>query len=84
LNTMTTIQTIQALSSQRKAAGISGAVLAAKANIGRSKLSEIERGHCRVTADELERLATALEELIQARKTIREAAIAAGWPELVA
>lgn len=76
--------TIQALRSQRIAAEIPAIALATKARVSRSKLSGLERGHFKATADELERLAAALEGLIQARKTVREAAVSAGWPGLVA
>ena len=78
------MMTIQQIRSQRIAAEVPAIALATKARVNRAKLSAFERGHFQPTDDELERLTTALRELIQARETVREAPVLAGWPGLVA
>ena len=63
---------------------ISAVAVAKKAKINRTRLSFIENGHVVPTEDELRRLEAALGVLVEAKSAIRKAAIAAGWPELVA
>lgn len=65
---------------KRTAAGINGYVLCRKANISRSRLSEIERGYITPTADELQRLSSALDDLTRAVAEINRTAVAVGWP----
>jgi len=62
------------------AAEIPAILLAAKAKVNRSRLSGIERGYVQPTADELQRLSQALEQLIYAKAAIRKAASSVGWP----
>ena len=45
-----------------------------------SRFSNLERGYVQPTEDELPRLTSALEQLIQAKAAIQETATAVGWP----
>jgi transcriptional regulator with XRE-family HTH domain len=72
--------TLEELRSRRVAAEIPAMLLAAKARVNRSRLSNLERGYAQPTEAEMQRLARALEELIDAKAAIREAAASVGWP----
>lgn len=72
--------TFEELRSKRVAAEIPAMLLAAKARVNRSRLSNLERGYAQPTEAELQRLTGALEELIDAKAAIREAAASVGWP----
>jgi transcriptional regulator with XRE-family HTH domain len=74
------MNTVKALRSQRIAAEIPATLLAAKANVNRCRLSNIERGYVQPTAQELERLRMALEELIKAKSAVDRVAASVGWP----
>lgn len=74
---MTTAKEIR---SKRAAAEIPATLLALKAKVNRSRLSGIERGYVQATADELQRLQTALDELIEAKSVIDRVAASMGWP----
>jgi predicted transcriptional regulator len=74
------MNTVKTLRSQRIAAEIPATLLAAKAKVNRCRLSNIERGYVQPTAQEFERLQTALEELIKAKATVDKAAASVGWP----
>jgi hypothetical protein len=65
---------------KRLTAGISGSVLCAKAKISRSRLSLIERGYICPDAEEVSRIDTALDQLIQAKSVIDQVAASMGWP----
>jgi predicted transcriptional regulator len=65
---------------KRLTAGISGSVLCAKAKISRSRLSLIERGYICPDAEEVSRIGTALDQLIQAKSVIDQVAASMGWP----
>jgi transcriptional regulator with XRE-family HTH domain len=65
---------------RRLASGISGAVLCAKIGLSRSRLSLIERGYVSPAAEELARINTALDQLIQAKSVIEQVATSIGWP----
>ena len=65
---------------KRVSEGITGAILCLKAGIGRTRLSDIERGYVEATPAELQCLTEALAELITARQKIRRAAADVGWP----
>jgi predicted transcriptional regulator len=65
---------------KRLAAGISGTVLCAKANISRSRLSLIERGYVCPRPEEVSRINDALEQLIQAKHVVDRVAASVGWP----
>ena len=70
----------QTLRSARVAAEIPATLLAANAGVNRSRLSNIERGYVHPTDEEMQRLSSALEELIYARAAIQKTAAAVGWP----
>ena len=72
--------TIDELRSKRVAAEIPATMLATKARVNRSRLSNIECGHVEPNENELQRLSRALEQLIEARAAIRKTAVAVGWP----
>lgn len=72
--------TVQELRSRRVAAEIPAMLLAAKAKINRSRLSNLERGYAQPTTEELESLRAALDQLIQAKSVIDQAANSVGWP----
>jgi transcriptional regulator with XRE-family HTH domain len=72
--------TVEALRSARIAAEIPATLLAARAKVNRCRLSNIERGYVQPSADELERLSAALDELIEAKSFIDRVAASVGWP----
>ena len=72
--------TIREFRAKRLAAGIPAIAVAARAKKNRSWLSSVECGHFQATAEEMDLLRLTLEQLIQAKTTIQEAAVAAGWP----
>jgi hypothetical protein len=59
---------------------ISATVLAANVKINRSRLSNIERGYIQPTDEELQRLKTALDDLIKAKSVVDRVAASVGWP----
>ena len=65
---------------KRLAAEIPATLLAVKARVNRSRLSNLERGYAQPTEDELQRLNTALDQLIKAKSVIDRAAASVGWP----
>ena len=71
---------VKELRSKRVAAEIPATLLAAKARVNRSRLSNLERGYAQPTEEELERLAIALEQLIDAKAAIQKTVAAVGWP----
>ncbi len=68
------------LRSKCVAAEIPATLLAAKARVNRSRLSNLERGYAQPTEEELQRLTSALERLIDANAAIQKTAAAVGWP----
>jgi hypothetical protein len=68
------------LKAKRLAAGIAGSVLCAKIGLSRSRLSLIERGYLNAAPEELGRINTALDQLIQAKSVIERVAASVGWP----
>lgn len=74
---MTPIQTLRA---RRKSCDITATLVALKARVNRSRLSAIERGYIQPTDEEMERLQTALNDLIQAKAAIQKTATDHGWP----
>ena len=62
------------------AAEIPATLLAAKAGVNRSRLSNLERGYAQPTQEELERLHASLEDLVRAKAVIQQAAASVGWP----
>jgi transcriptional regulator with XRE-family HTH domain len=68
------------LRAKRNAADISGVLVCRKSGISRSRLCDIERGNVSPTADEISRIAEALDSLIAAREKIKHLAAEVGWP----
>jgi hypothetical protein len=66
--------------SKRVAAEIPASLVAAKAEINRSRLPNLERGYAHPIEDELQRLTSALEQLIDAKAVTQKTAAAVGWP----
>jgi transcriptional regulator with XRE-family HTH domain len=59
---------------------IPGRLLCARAPIDRSRLSELERAYAIPSADELERLQRALDQLVTAKEQVEKFAATVGWP----
>lgn len=72
--------TLKELRSRRIAAEIPATLLAARAKVNRSRLSNLERGYSEATDKELQRLNAALEQLILAKSAIDHVAASFGWP----
>jgi hypothetical protein len=68
------------LKQKRIAARIPGRLLCPRARITPARLSEIERGYCTASADELERIRRALTDLITAKRKVQKFARTVGWP----
>ena len=68
------------LRSKRITAEISASVLSANSKVNRSRLSNIERGYVQATAEEIERLTSALDSLIAAKSVVDRIAASVGWP----
>ena len=60
--------------------GIPGHLVCAKAGVGRSRLSDIERGYVHPSDGELDRIGRALEELISVKRKLSAVASELGWP----
>ena len=70
---------------KRTAAGIAGHVLCRKAGISRSRLSDVERMYVTPTPEELTHIDAALDQLVEAKRKVRQVAEEVGWPtELLA
>jgi transcriptional regulator with XRE-family HTH domain len=69
------------LKRKRTLAGIAGDVLCLKIGIPRSRLSNIERGYTFVPQADIERINTALDELIQTKSALDQIAASLGWPQ---
>jgi transcriptional regulator with XRE-family HTH domain len=61
-------------------AQIPGYMVCAKAQLSRSRLSDIERGLVKPDLDEMERIHEALDSLIEARRKVQRYAADCGWP----
>lgn len=72
--------TAQELRAERISQGISARLLAPRAKVSCSRLSDIERGYVAPSADELARIARSLKDLIVARRKLRAVAEEVGWP----
>lgn len=68
------------LRAKRVQTRISGAVLCKAAGIGRSKLSEIERGLVTPSSELLNRLEAVLADLIRTQRKMAALAEEEGWP----
>jgi transcriptional regulator with XRE-family HTH domain len=63
---------------KRAAAGIPGRAVCQVAGISRAKLSEIELGYAVASADELQRLDAAIEQIVRTRRDLAQLASEAG------
>lgn len=72
--------TMKELRTKRIAGEISASLLAAKAEINRSRLSALECGHADPKEHELRILSITLDFLINARSVVQKAADSVGWP----
>ena len=70
----------KALKERRKALGLPGHLLCARAKIDRARLCAIEREYVTPRADELARLDGALKDLEAAKSRIEAMAAEVGWP----
>ena len=68
------------IKAKRSAAGIPGSILCKRIGIARSRLSDIERGYVTARPEELLRIESALEQLIQDKNAIEDVAASLGWP----
>jgi transcriptional regulator with XRE-family HTH domain len=74
------MMTARDLKNKRTAAAIAGALVCRKSGISRSRLSDIERGYSTASVEELHRIDSALDDLIQAKAVLQQTAAALGWP----
>jgi transcriptional regulator with XRE-family HTH domain len=72
--------TAKEIKARRISQAIPVRLIAPRARVSCSRLSDIERGYVFPTEDELARIATVLEELIAARKEVQAVAERVGWP----
>ena len=70
--------TPKTLRAKRAAAGIPGSALCQIAGIARSKLSDIEREYVAATPEELQRIDTAIDEILRTRRHLTKLATEAG------
>jgi transcriptional regulator with XRE-family HTH domain len=72
--------TAEQLRARRVVARITGSMVCARAGVSRGRLSEIERGHVKPPAAELQRIEQALDQLVEARDRVAAVAVECGWP----
>ena len=72
--------TAHELKSKRISQGIPARLIAPRAHLCCSRLSDIERGYVSANEGELARINLALDELIAARAELRAVAERVGWP----
>jgi transcriptional regulator with XRE-family HTH domain len=68
------------LRTRRIQAGLAGQLVCNKAGIARSRLSDLERGYLKPTADECKRINQAINVLIEAKNQVAQVAAQVGWP----
>jgi predicted transcriptional regulator len=68
------------LRNRRQHIGIAGHLVCRRAGIGRSRLSDIERGYVQPSQAEVDRIGRALEELARAKEKLEATAAECGWP----
>ena len=64
----------------RVQAGLPGHFVCRQSGLGRSRLSDIERGYVEPSPSEVERIRRAIEDLTKAREEVAQLAAAVGWP----
>jgi transcriptional regulator with XRE-family HTH domain len=70
--------TVKALRARRSAEGIPGVAVCQRSGISRAKLSDIEREHVTATTEELQRIESAIEDIVCARQQVAKFAAQAG------
>ena len=73
----------QTIRSKRLASGISAEILAIRSGKDRARISRIERGLITAPADELQRLDSVLDQLIDAKRSGETYAVSVGCPVAV-
>ena len=68
------------LRGKRMRAGLTASLVARRAKIDPSRLCRIEKGYVFASADELQRIAQAITELIAAQSEMKAVAERLGWP----
>jgi hypothetical protein len=71
---------IKELRSKRFAAEVPAILLAAKATVNHSRLSNLQCGYAQPTEEESLRLTSAIEQLSDAKADVQKAAAVVGWP----
>jgi len=61
-------------------AGLPARLVAPRAHLSCSRLSDVERGYLVASNDELVRISCAIDELLAARKEVIAVAERVGWP----
>jgi transcriptional regulator with XRE-family HTH domain len=64
----------------RQQAGLAGYMVCRRSGIGRSRLSDLERGYAEPNESEIDRIENAIKELVEARERVVELAVRVGWP----
>ena len=72
--------TTATLKTRRIQHGIAGHIICRKLGWARSKLTALELGYIQVPPEELDRVSTVLDHLIQTKAAIRRTATSLGWP----
>jgi hypothetical protein len=72
--------TAEDLKTKRVVAGIPGYAVCQVAGLSRAKLSDIERGYVPATAEELQRIEGAIEQIVRTRQRLEALATEAGLP----
>ena len=64
----------------RKDAGLPGHLVCIESGVGRSRLSDIERGYVHASPAEVQRIQAAIKRLAQAKSKVARVATRVGWP----
>jgi transcriptional regulator with XRE-family HTH domain len=70
----------QVVRDRRIHARLTGLLVSARSGVGRSRLSDIERGYIIPRAEELVRINAAIDSLNEARRAMERTASEVGWP----
>ena len=71
------------LREKRRRAGLAGQLVCRRARMSRSRLCAIERGYVRLSREEAQRIAAAIDHLSQARMQLMQLASHLGCPEFL-
>ena len=70
----------KALRDLRIHAGLPGYLICQRSGLGRSRLSDIERGYVEPSNSETERIKDAIKNLVEAKERVNRVAVKVGWP----